>query len=197
MRVLEREAELDVGRQAAPSSPATRSANIRRWRRRGRSASPTRRGCCASAARRCSRRCRWARARWRRCSASTSTRRAEIARGGGAAARSATSPTTTRRARSCLSGAQGRGRARRRDRQGRARKRAILLPVSAPFHCALMQPAADEMAEALAAATIAPPRVPLVANVTARPVSDPETIRSAAGRAGHRHGALARERAAI
>ena len=56
-------------------------------------------------------------------------------------------------------------------------KRAILLPVSAPFHCALMKPAADVMQEALAAVTIAPPRVPLVANVTAQAVSDPETIR--------------------
>ncbi len=56
-------------------------------------------------------------------------------------------------------------------------KRAILLTVSAPFHCPLMQPAADEMAEALAKADIAAPVVPLVANVTARQVSDPETIR--------------------
>jgi [acyl-carrier-protein] S-malonyltransferase len=55
--------------------------------------------------------------------------------------------------------------------------RAILLNVSAPFHCPLMQPAADEMAQALAAASIAQPAVPLVANVTARPVHDPETIR--------------------
>ncbi len=56
-------------------------------------------------------------------------------------------------------------------------KRAVLLPVSAPFHCALMQPAAEAMAEALAGVEIAAPTVPLVANVTAEPVSDPETIR--------------------
>ena len=55
--------------------------------------------------------------------------------------------------------------------------RAIPLNVSAPFHCPLMQPAADEMAEALAAATIVAPRTPLVANVTARPILDPEEIR--------------------
>jgi len=55
--------------------------------------------------------------------------------------------------------------------------RAIRLNVSAPFHCPLMQPAADEMAAALAAATILAPRAPLVANVTARPVHDPEVIR--------------------
>jgi [acyl-carrier-protein] S-malonyltransferase len=55
--------------------------------------------------------------------------------------------------------------------------RAIRLNVSAPFHCPLMQPAADEMAEALAATTLISPRAPLVANVTARPVTDAETIR--------------------
>lgn len=57
-------------------------------------------------------------------------------------------------------------------------RRAILLPVSAPFHCMLMKPAAEAMAEALSRATIAPPRVPLVANITAAAVSDPDTIRS-------------------
>jgi len=55
-------------------------------------------------------------------------------------------------------------------------KRALPLPVSAPFHCAMMKPAADAMAEALARTTLAPPRVPLVANVTAVAVSDPATI---------------------
>jgi [acyl-carrier-protein] S-malonyltransferase len=55
--------------------------------------------------------------------------------------------------------------------------RAIPLNVSAPFHCPLMQPAADEMAVALATATIVSPRAPLVANVTARPTNDPEAIR--------------------
>jgi [acyl-carrier-protein] S-malonyltransferase len=55
--------------------------------------------------------------------------------------------------------------------------RAIPLNVSAPFHCPLMQPAADEMAEALAAARIVAPKAPLVANITARPVLEPETIR--------------------
>lgn len=56
-------------------------------------------------------------------------------------------------------------------------KRAVLLPVSAPFHCALMAPAAEVMAEALAATTIDSPSVPLVANVTAESVADPDTIR--------------------
>lgn len=57
-------------------------------------------------------------------------------------------------------------------------KRALLLPVSAPFHCALMQPAAEAMAEALGHVNIERPRVPLVANVRASSVSDPATIRS-------------------
>jgi [acyl-carrier-protein] S-malonyltransferase len=55
--------------------------------------------------------------------------------------------------------------------------RAIPLNVSAPFHSPLMAPAAEEMAKALAAATILAPRAPVVANVTARPTLDPEVIR--------------------
>ena len=61
--------------------------------------------------------------------------------------------------------------------KARGAKRAVMLPVSAPFHCALMQPAADAMAAALADTEIAAPVVPLVANVTAAPTRDPETIR--------------------
>lgn len=57
-------------------------------------------------------------------------------------------------------------------------KRAVLLPVSAPFHCPLMQPAADAMEKALAAVAIQAPLVPVYANVTAAPVSDPGTIRT-------------------
>jgi len=56
-------------------------------------------------------------------------------------------------------------------------KRAVLLPVSAPFHCPLMQPAADVMREALGQVVIAAPAVPLYANVTAQPETDPDTIR--------------------
>ena len=57
-------------------------------------------------------------------------------------------------------------------------RRAVLLPVSAPFQCALMQPAADAMREALAKVTINLPSVPLIANVLATPISDPEAIRA-------------------
>jgi [acyl-carrier-protein] S-malonyltransferase len=56
-------------------------------------------------------------------------------------------------------------------------KRALLLPVSAPFHCALMQPAADAMAAALGEVAMNAPVVPLVANVLAAPISDPAEIR--------------------
>jgi [acyl-carrier-protein] S-malonyltransferase len=56
-------------------------------------------------------------------------------------------------------------------------KRAMMLPVSGPFHSALMQPTADVMAQALAKVTIKPPSVPLVANVAAKPVSEPSQIR--------------------
>jgi [acyl-carrier-protein] S-malonyltransferase len=57
-------------------------------------------------------------------------------------------------------------------------KRAVLLPVSAPFHCPLMQPAAEAMADALSYVVVQPPSVPLFANVTAEPATDPDAIRS-------------------
>ncbi|WP_197915837.1 ACP S-malonyltransferase [Thiosulfatihalobacter marinus] len=57
-------------------------------------------------------------------------------------------------------------------------KRAVLLPVSAPFHCALMRPAAEAMAEALSHVNIERPAVPVVANVVAEAINDPATIRS-------------------
>jgi [acyl-carrier-protein] S-malonyltransferase len=59
----------------------------------------------------------------------------------------------------------------------RGARRSIMLPVSAPFHCALMAPAAREMEEALATAALNEPVVPLVANVTATPVQNPDDIR--------------------
>jgi [acyl-carrier-protein] S-malonyltransferase len=57
-------------------------------------------------------------------------------------------------------------------------KRAVPLPVSAPFHCPLMQPAADAMQDALSYVVVEQPAVPVVANVTAQPESDPDTIRN-------------------
>jgi [acyl-carrier-protein] S-malonyltransferase len=59
----------------------------------------------------------------------------------------------------------------------RGAKRAMLLPVSAPFHCRLMQPAADVMAKALAEVTIKTPAAPLVSNVLASAITDPDEIR--------------------
>jgi [acyl-carrier-protein] S-malonyltransferase len=56
-------------------------------------------------------------------------------------------------------------------------KRAMLLPVSAPFHCRLMQPAADAMAQALGGIAIKPPAVPVVSNVLAAPITAPDEIR--------------------
>ncbi len=61
--------------------------------------------------------------------------------------------------------------------KGKGAKRAMLLPVSAPFHCRLMQPAADAMAEALGKTALRAPLVPVYANVTAAPASDPGEIR--------------------
>ncbi len=62
--------------------------------------------------------------------------------------------------------------------KARGAKRAILLPVSAPFHCALMEPAAKVMEMALAATDIHPPAVPLIANVVAAPITEPAEIRT-------------------
>ncbi len=62
--------------------------------------------------------------------------------------------------------------------KGRGAKRAVMLPVSAPFHCELMRPAAEAMAEALGRVNIAPPAVPLVANVLAHDVTDADRIRA-------------------
>ncbi len=60
----------------------------------------------------------------------------------------------------------------------RGAKRAILLPVSAPFHCALMQPAAQAMKEALADTKIQTPNLPIITNITAEAESNPDTIRT-------------------
>jgi [acyl-carrier-protein] S-malonyltransferase len=60
--------------------------------------------------------------------------------------------------------------------KGKGAKRAMILPVSAPFHCALMQPAADVMAEALSKVSVKAPVVPVVANVLAKPIQTPEEI---------------------
>ncbi len=69
--------------------------------------------------------------------------------------------------------------------KARGARRALLLPVSAPFHCALMQPAADAMAEALAGVAFAAPSVPVVANVRAEAVTRPRRTAPASGRTGH------------
>jgi [acyl-carrier-protein] S-malonyltransferase len=61
--------------------------------------------------------------------------------------------------------------------KGRGAKRAVALPVSAPFHCRLMAPAAETMAEALARVAISAPSTPVIANVTASPSTDPDDIR--------------------
>jgi [acyl-carrier-protein] S-malonyltransferase len=81
-------------------------------------------------------------------------------------------------------------------------KRGILLPVSAPFHCPLMQPAADEMATALAEVTIHTPLVPLYANVTAAPVADPhiiatQLVEQVTGRVRWRESAIAMTEAGV
>src|SRR5262249_10482212 len=60
--------------------------------------------------------------------------------------------------------------------KGKGARRARMLPVSAPLHCALMQPAADPVAQALAEVEVKPPMVPVVANVLVKPIDDPREI---------------------
>jgi [acyl-carrier-protein] S-malonyltransferase len=77
-----------------------------------------------------------------------------------------------------ISGHRGAFERALKEAAARGARRSIMLAVSAPFHCALMAPAADEMATALAAIAITAPAVPLIANVTAAPVTDPTLIRA-------------------
>ncbi len=192
------------GFTAAPTrrwwSPGIRWANTPRWPPPAPSPSPTPRGCCGCAARRCSGPCRPARAPWRRCSAPRWTwRRAICAEAAPVAA--------NRRGREVVEPANDNGggqvvisgHAAAVERaieiaKAKGVKRAMLLPVSAPFHCALMAPAADAMAEALettAAGRARPCRwSPTSRRKGNRSGADPRT----AGAAGDRHRALARKR---
>ena len=178
----------------AASSPATASANIRRCARPDRSTFATTakllklRGQAmqAGGAGRC-------RARWRRCSARTSSLRSASPMPR-RRAKSAPSPTTMIPSQVVISGHKGAiDRAIEMAKEMGA-KRAVPLPVSAPFHCPLMQPAAEAMQDALSYVVVDTPAVPLFANVTRRRRRRPRHDPQPAGRAGHRHGPLARKR---
>ena len=155
-------------------SPAIRSANIQRSPPPARSLSPTRRAFCVCVARRCRRPFRSGKARWRRSSARNSIRRAQIA---AEAAKTAGAVCQVANdnggGQVVLSGAKTAVEKAIDLSKEKGIKRAVLLPVSAPFHCSLMQPAAEAMREALAQTRISVPRAPVVANVTARPVTEP------------------------
>ena len=155
--------------------------------------SPTPRGCCGCAARRCRRRFRWASARWRRSWGSTSPR-SEAWRRRRRRAGSARRRTTTIRRRWWSRGTRPRSSGRWRSPGRGARSGRCCCRCARPFHCALMRPAAEAMAAALAGVAIEPPAVPLVANVRAAAVRGSRGDPAAAGGAGNRPGALARER---
>src|SRR5262249_8512856 len=157
------------------SWPAIRSENIQRSPPQERSPLPTPRASCASAVARCRRQCRSASAPWRHCLASTSIRRQRLRRRL-RKAKFARLPTTMVADRSWSPScrrAVGRGVEIAKEMGAR---RAMMLSVSAPFHCALMQPAADAMAAALATVEVKRPVVPVVANALVKPVSDPPDI---------------------
>ena len=175
------------------SSPATRSASIRRSAPRARSRWPTRRGCCESAARRCSRRCRSGRAPWRRSSGSICRRccevAAEAAQGEVCGVANDNAPGQV-----VISGHKAAVERAMEIAKAKGAKRALPLPVSAPFHCALMRPAADAMARGARRG-----RDEGAGRAGGRQCAGAADHRSgrdpqAAGRAGDRHGALDRER---
>ena len=148
MRVLEAEAgRRSQARRAIRRRPfARRIFRARRGRRVD--ASPTPRGCCASAAARCRRRCRSASARWRRCSASISTQAAAVA-AEAAQGEVCQAANDNGGGQVVVSGDKAAVERAVEIAKSKGARRAMMLPVSAPFHCALMQPAADVMAEAL------------------------------------------------
>ena len=174
-----------------PSSPDIRSANIRRSPPPAASAFAIPRGCCAPAVLPCRRRCRSASARWPRCSVSIMRPRWPSPRRR-RRARSARPPTTMAAGRSWSPATRPRSSARVEIAKTKGAKRAMLLPVSAPFHCPLMQPAADAMAEALAGVTIK--RAGGAGGVQRAGRADYRSRRDPPppGRTGHRHRALAR-----
>ena len=178
VRVLEAEARTrSASRRGLRRRPfAGRIFGARR--RRQPVPSPTRRGSCASAATPCRAPCRSGRAPWRRCSASSSTRRGEVAREAAAGRGLRRRPTTMAAGRSWSPATRPPSSAPSRIAQAKGAKRAVMLAVSAPFHCALMQPAADAMREALARRDVA--RAGRAAwSPTSRRAASPSPTRSA------------------
>ena len=154
-------------------------------------ASPMPRGCCASAATPCRRRCRSARAPWRRSSGSISRRRAPVAEEA-AEGEVCQIANDNGAGQVVVSGNRPRSSAPSRSPGRAGAKRAMMLPVSAPFHCALMAPAAEAMAGRLPRSTPKRRWCPLVANVAAAPDQRSGGDPPPPGRAGDRDGALAR-----
>ena len=192
LRVLEKEGGVTLAAKADYVAGHSLGEYTRSARRAPSTSRPPR-ACSRRAGRRCRRRCRSASARWRRCSAPISRpRRSSPMRR--PKAKSAPSPTTMIPSQVVISGHKGAVERAVALVKDYGIKRGVLLPVSAPFHCPLMQPAADAMAEALGANPPSAPLVPVVANVTASPVSDADTIRDLLVATSHRPRPLARKR---
>ena len=167
-----------IWRAMRNSSPVIRSANIRHSLRQARLVLPMRHGFCVRADRPCRRLCRSVQARWRHLIGLefdvAAALAAEAAQGEVCQAANDNGAGQV-----VVSGSKAAVERAVEIAKTKGAKRAMLLPVSAPFHCALMQPAADVMAEALAKVSVKPPAVPVVANVLAKPSADPaEIVRS-------------------
>ena len=193
MRVLEAEAGINLAARCEIRRRPFARRIFRAGGGRGVFAVRRRAAVCARAGARCSRRFPSAPARWRRCSGLSFDDAAAVAREA-AQGQVCQAANDNGAGQVVVSGDKAAVERAVEIAKAKGAKRAMLLPVSAPFHCALMKPAADAMAQALAKITVKAPVVPVVANVLAKPVSDPAEIVRRSGRAGDRHGALARVR---
>ena len=175
MRVLEAEAGFSMGRamrlRRRPFARRIFGAGCRR--QRSRSAIP--RACCASAAVPCRRRCRSAPARWRRCFGLDFEAAAAVA-ARSRAGQVCQAANDNGGGQVVVSGDKAAVERAVEIAKAKGAKRAMLLPVSAPFHCALMQPAADVMAEALAKVTIKRAGGAAGRQRAGAPISDPDEI---------------------
>ena len=183
-----------ISRARRNSSPAIRSANMRRWRRPARSRLPMRRGWCASAAAPCSARCRSAPGAMAALIGVDFEQAAAIA-AEAAQGQICQAANDNGGGQVVISGDKAAVERAVEIAKDKGVRRAMMLPVSGPFHSALMQPAAEVMARGAGRRSRSSRRACRWSPTCwPRPTSDPARDRARPGRAGDRHGALARVR---